>query len=283
MPLLSKEDIKTLAEGRPGWHVSMFIPMHRAGVETLQNPVRCKNLLRQAEEHLLTGGWRPLQVQELLEPVQHLLADHDFWQHQSHGLALFLAADIFRVYRLPLVFEELLVVNQRFHLKPLLPLLSGDGRFFILALSQNQVRFLECTRYSVREVELPSNVPKSRAEALKYDDFERQLQFHTRTPPVASPGSGERGAMFHGQGVGIDDAKERILEYFQQVDHGLHEVLRNEHAPLVLAGVEYLLPIYKEAATYAHVVEGRRHGQSRRSACGGITRARLGTGGAAFS
>jgi hypothetical protein len=60
--------------------------------------------------------------------------------------------------------------------------------------------------------------------------------------------------MYHGHGVGIDDAKERIVEYFQQVDHGLHEVLRNEQAPLVLAGVEYLLPLYKEAATYAHVV-----------------------------
>ena len=255
MPLLSKEDIKTLAERRPGWHVSMFIPMHRAGVETLQNPVRCKNLLRQAEERLLAGGLRPLQAQELLEPVQQLLADYAFWQHQNDGLALFLAADIFRVYRLPLVFEELVVVTQRFHLKPLLSLLSGDGRFFILALSQNQVRLLECTRHSVRQVELPSHVPQSRAEALKYDDFERQLQFHTRTPPVGSPTSGERGAMYHGQGVGIDDAKERILEYFQQVDHGLHEVLRNERDPLVLAGVEYLLPLYKEAATYAHVVE----------------------------
>src|SRR5919109_2608618 len=38
MPLLSREDIRTLIERRPGWHVSMFIPMHRAGLETLQNP-----------------------------------------------------------------------------------------------------------------------------------------------------------------------------------------------------------------------------------------------------
>ena len=66
--------------------------MRRAGVETLQNPVRCKNLLRQAEERLLAGGLRPLQAQELLEPVQQLFADFDFWQHQNDGLALFLAA-----------------------------------------------------------------------------------------------------------------------------------------------------------------------------------------------
>jgi hypothetical protein len=40
--------------------------------------------------------------------------------------------------------------SDRFHLKPLLPLLTGDGRFYILALSQNQVRLLQGTRYSVR-------------------------------------------------------------------------------------------------------------------------------------
>ena len=74
-----------LTERRSGWHISMFLPMHQSGVETLQNPVRCKNLLRQAEEHLLAGGVRPPQAQEWLAPVQRLLADYDFWQHQSAG------------------------------------------------------------------------------------------------------------------------------------------------------------------------------------------------------
>ena len=117
MTLLTKEDLTTLAERRPGWHVSFFPPMHRAGVATLQNPVRCKNLLRQAEEHLLAHGLRPASAQELLAPVQRLLANYDFWQHQSEELALFVAPEVFRHYRLPLTFEELVVVTQRFHLK----------------------------------------------------------------------------------------------------------------------------------------------------------------------
>jgi len=233
----------------------MFLPMHRGGVESLQNAVRCKNLLRQAEEHLLAAGLRPPQIQAFLAPVQQRLTDYDFWQHQSNGLALFIGPEVFRLYRLPLPFAELVVVNQRFHLKPLLPLLSGDGRFYVLALSQNQLRLLECTRYSVTEVDLP-NVPKSRDEALKYDvETERQLQFHTRTQSFAAPGSGERGAIFHGHGVGIDDAKDRIVEYFRLVDRGLSEIIEPKPAPLVLAGVEYLLPLYREVTAYAHVVE----------------------------
>jgi hypothetical protein len=47
----------------------------------------------------------------------------------------------------------LVIVSERFHVKPLLPLLSGDGRFYVLALSQNEIRLLQGTRYSVEQVD----------------------------------------------------------------------------------------------------------------------------------
>jgi hypothetical protein len=144
------------------------------------------------------------------------------------------------------------VVGERFHLKPLLPLLSGDGRFYVLALSQAEVRLFQCTRYSVGEVALES-IPGSLAEALRYDDPERQLQFHTGTPT----GTGKRAALFHGHGVGTDDTKDNILRYFRQVDRGLRALLGEESAPLVLAGVDYLFPIYREANTYPNLLEKR--------------------------
>jgi hypothetical protein len=52
-----------------------------------------------------------------------------------------------RSYRLPLPFEQLVVISDDFHLKPPLPFFASDGRFYILALSQNQVRLLEGIRY----------------------------------------------------------------------------------------------------------------------------------------
>ncbi|MBD1923849.1 hypothetical protein H6F77_22675 [Microcoleus sp. FACHB-831] len=39
------------------------------------------------------------------------------------------------------------------------------------------------------------------------------------------------------------------------IDGALHDFLRNKKSPLVLAGVEYLFPVYKEANTYQHLVE----------------------------
>lgn len=119
-----------------------------------------------------------------------------------------------------------------------------------MAEGQNVVRLFHGTRYSVSEVEL-ENVPESLAEAIRYDDPEKQLQFHTQTPG----GRGDRGAIFHGHAVVTDDGKQDILRFFQQIDKGLQqELFQDERAPLVLAGVEYLFPIYKEANTYGYLL-----------------------------
>jgi hypothetical protein len=259
MNILKRDDLKRLSEKRDGWHVSIFMPTHRAGAETQQDPIRLKNLLGQAEERLLASdrdrgrrGLRAPEAKALLEPASRLVQDSLFWQRQSDGLAIFISSEIAQHYRLPFEFEDLVVVADRFHMKPLLRLLSGDGRFYVLALSQDQVRLLQGSRYSVGDVELKS-VPSSLAEALRFDDPERRLQFHTASGPTG--GKGGRPAMFYGQGAPSQDEKGDILRYFQKLDQGLQELLADEQAPLVLAGVDYLLPLYREANTYPHLVE----------------------------
>jgi hypothetical protein len=49
--------------------------------------------------------------------------------------------------------------------------------------------------------------------------------------------------------------KEEALRYFQQVDHAVRHALRDESAPLLLAGIAYLLPIYRAANTYPQLIE----------------------------
>ena len=250
MNLLAIDELTTLATESNSTCISIYTPMERLGAETQQNPIRFKNLVRQAEEQLLAMGMSEQDAKELLQPV-HELDTYEFWQHQSDGLAILLSPNQFRYYCLPIAFPELTVVTERFHLKPLLQLLSGDGQFYILALSQNQVRLFQGTRYHVNEVEL-TDVPTNIAEALQYDDPEKSLQFHTASSQGSSGGDGS--AIFHGQGGGNDDHKDGLLRYFRKVSNGLESFLKNEKAPLILAGVDYLLPIYQQANTYAHLL-----------------------------
>lgn len=254
MSLLSQEEVKTLArhDEQAGPCVSIFMPTHRLGPETRQDPIRLKNLVATAEERLISGGLRAPKARALLEPAHTLIDDNDFWQQQRAGLALFLGPDLFRPFRLPFQLEERLVVGHRFHLKPLLPLLGFEDQFYVLAVSQNEVRLFAGTRDSMEPVDL-GDVATSLAEALRFDQPEKQQQFHTGTTGSAT-GAGQRTAMFHGQGVGTDEAQENLLRFFQQLEQGVTARLRNSQAPLILAGVEYLFPIYQAANSYRHLL-----------------------------
>jgi hypothetical protein len=256
MNTLSREGLHTLMETQHGPCISLYMPTDRTGVERQQDQLRIRRLIREVES-LITGKEYPhsVQLEDVLKPLRALLDNEQFWLYASDGLAIFRSPELFRAYRLPSPFKEQVVVSDHFFLKPLLPLLTHDGRFYILALSQNAVRLLACTHYSADELELPEQVPTSLADFLKDEERENDLQSHSSASVGTMGKGGRHPAVFHGQGVGIDEAKDDILRYFQHIDHGLHELLRNETAPLVLAGVEYLFPVYHEANTYPHLLE----------------------------
>lgn len=250
MDLVNNIDLEALLAKRDGPCISLYMPAERMGAETRQNPIRFKNMLTQVENRLDDLQLSSEQREDLLTPLQQLRDDRVFWQEQSDGLAVFIAPGEFYTYRLPLEFEELVVVGARFHIKPLLPAFSLNQRFFILALSLNNVQLFQATEYSLGEIEL-EGVATSMTEALKLDDPEREAQFHTAT---TNPGSaGTRDAIFHGHAPD-EDRKSDILRFFRAVDHGVADVLASERAPLVLVGVDYLHPLYHEANSYPHLI-----------------------------
>lgn len=252
MNIPTRADLQTLIEERGDPAVTITMPTHPASDLVQQDPIRLKNLLNEAEERLVAWGLRAPAVRSLLEPMRELTISESFWEESGNGLALFRTADAFRLYRLPFDLHAEVKVSDRYHLKHLLPLLTGDGHYYILALSQNEVRMLYGTRYEIEQVELES-VPPSLAEALKYDEPSRYLQWHSST---MTPMGSRRPAMFHGHGAAnATDAKDAIRRYFHKVNAGLQEMLADERAPVVLAAVEYLIPIYLEVSDYRHVLE----------------------------
>ena len=232
MNILSRDEFISLMQEKLGTCVSIYMPTLNKGVDTQQNQIRYKNLLRDAEERLISAGLRSSEAKDLIAPAQELMGDSSFWWNQKAGLALFFSLDFFKYYLVPQDFEELVVVAERFHLKPLLPILNKNLEFYILAISQNSLRLFECSRFHSREVRL-EGMPESLDEALNLDGFEKRLQLHT----------------------GAEDTKLKIFQYFKQIDKGLREFLKDKKSPLIFAGVDYLLPIYKEANTYPKLTE----------------------------
>ena len=248
MPTLYQDELKSVMTEGQGPAVSLFLPAHRVGPDIQQDSIRLKNLLIAAEKQLVNEGTRASEARNLLAPVSALLDDAAFWRHQDNGLAIFRSRDVFRVYRLPLTLEEFVQVSDRFSVKPLLPILINESRFYVLALSQKAIRLLECSRDHVHAVDLP-NVPQGMVEALP--EWTSPQDQHYSLP--MGPNTSTR---FHGHEAGTDDLDAvNVTRYFHRVREGLEDIFKHNRAPIILACVEYLAPLFKEASGDRNVLE----------------------------
>ncbi len=252
MDLLNVEQLRELLNACNGTCLSLYMPTYKKGKDSEQNHIRLKNLLAEAERQLDEGGMRPREQERFLRPVYDYLNDPAMWRFQDEGLAIFLTqGDVFRIFQVPIPFEEIALVNDRFHFKPLFPLFSGNGLFYVLALTLARPRLFACSHFTIRELEIP-DAPKGIEDTLKYDVRESHLQFHNEQgTTVQSRGS----LMFHGHGGGNQSEKSDIERYCRDVDHALHGVIHGKNDPLLIAGVEPAVTIYRETNTYPHLSE----------------------------
>jgi hypothetical protein len=227
MDTLSREELRYLVQIRQQPCLSIFLPTHRAGRETEEDRIRLKTLLRDAESRLAKMGVPKRTLREALAPARPLAEERDFWRYQSDGLALFLAPGYFRYLRVPLQLQDFIAAADRFDITPLLPLWTLEDRFHLLALSRNQVRLFEGTRFAVNEVDTNS-IPRSFNEAIESQVDQSHREQHTAKPGLPKD----------------------LLVYFRSIDRGLRSLLNAVRIPLVLAGVDEALSFYHQVNTY---------------------------------
>jgi hypothetical protein len=245
------DDLKNLIADRQGPHVSVYTKTTRGG--GAQDVIRWKHQLDDAQHRLAALGMSRGQAMEFVLTPRVFLKRSDFWKDTGDGLATFLAPDFFRAYRLPLAFDDAVFIGSRFHIKPVLSWFTGEGKFHVLALSQKHARLFEGNAHRLHFVAELSNME----QALAAHDRDEVLNLHTR---VGAGGTGMQ-AVFHGQGVGIDDHKEDLVRYFRQVDREVNEHV-GAQSPLLLATVSYLAPIYRKASKHPHLLDTSIHGNA---------------------
>lgn len=252
---ITRGDIERLA-GATGLCVSAYIPAAESGTGRKEGPIRLKNKLDEAHRMLVATGMRPTLAFDLLEPAAKLSRNVDFWMDVAPGVAVFLHEGEFRVYRVPYPVPELVVVGSRHHLLPLMPVLNEEAAY-VLALDEQHVRLLLVNHELVRPIHV-LGMPGSLAEALGPEYSEKQRQLHT----VGA--SGRMGSVSHGAGDRAADTKDRDLRFAQAVDRALTKHLARSKAPLILAGSDPLLSVYRNASHYSHVERAAIEGSPQR-------------------
>ncbi|WP_373058852.1 hypothetical protein [Zunongwangia sp. H14] len=250
MSIISQEKFKEISNFHGEPCVSIFLPTQRGGKEVLEQKSRTqlKSIWDETKKELEAMEVPGEKIEQLGKPVQELIDDAEFWRHQSDGLAIFSAEGFFEKFTVPVNFEAYKYISKEFYVRPLVPVFNGDERFYLLAVTQDSVSFYEATKHSIGEIEVDDLTPSQLEDRVGYDYEEKHSKSKTQNSQTGS-------ATTHGYDAANRDDKNEILRFFRAIDKGLHEILRDEKAPLVVACQDYLFPIYKEANSYKNLFD----------------------------
>jgi hypothetical protein len=251
--LFTRSDLSTLLTADPALGISIFLPTHVLGSEVRQGPIRLKNLTAQARDDLVSTGLERAEAEAFLAPATALIEDYRFWQHQNHGLALFLDGGEPRCYRVPLPLAERVVVGPGFHVRPLLPVLEADGAFLVVTITADQVRLCEASRFALVEDDA-ADLPRSLDEVLGEADYQNPLQ----ASPVARPNTGSI-SISQAQVYGDSPAewrKGRLVEFARRVAAALQQHVAANPTPIVLVADAKIGGHIKQLGTLGPLLAG---------------------------
>lgn len=235
------ETLRNLADNKDLTCLSFYLPMARFGKDSTANPTRLKNQLAEARARLSEMGMEQKMTEHLLEPIEEVVPKYEFWQHQDDGLAILRSENVLKMFSVPPPVPELVMVSNRFHLKPLLPQLDGHQHFHILAVSEGHVRLYQADRWNIEDVS-PKDMPKTREDFAPLDNPQRTLQEN----------QGIAGATH-----GLDrDYQHRLIEdFYHAVDREVTKYLNKHGGSLILAGPKAEVHRYRHISKWSDIVE----------------------------
>ena len=230
--LLTIESLGELTSVHQPPCLSLYQPTHRRHPENQQDPIRFRNLVKELEASL-RQKYPAVETRLLLEPLEALADNRDFWNHTLDGLAVLGGPSFFQVFRLQRPVADLAVVADSFQTKPLRRFLQSVDRYQVLGLSRHKVQLFEGNRDVLDEVDLAAGVPRTITEALG-----EELTEPSQT--VASYGGvgGTHTPMRHGDGGKTAQVDIDADRFFRAVDRAvLEHHSQPSGLPLMLAAL----------------------------------------------
>jgi Bacterial archaeo-eukaryotic release factor family 11 len=231
----SSADLKSLASHRDAICVSIYLPTTPVSQEAAGDRIELKNLAKEALRQLETANADKRRVAALMEHLDDLIDDDEFWRFQARSLAVLATPDNARTFRVPNTLVSIVEVSDRFHLKPLLRAVAFPNTCFVLALAENAVRVVEVSADLPPAVVKVDGMPKDAASAVG------RASVNDRSPS--------------GRLQGSEGQKVLLRQFARKVDQGLRGLLSGSDVPLLLAASEPLASIFRSVNSYAHLAK----------------------------
>jgi hypothetical protein len=230
-------------------------------VVSIPNPLeieaRFKNAIRGLEKKLneMDSG---IDIPQLMRPVRDLAVTAESAGIWAQSINIFRSPDLFRCFRLSEPAKETMAVEQRFQVRPLLSTFAREQRFSILALSRRNVRLFHCTQHDAEEDSLSGFAPQDIRVWMGTWKPDHVLDNRA----VAGPSAGSMKGVAFTTSRDREREHEYLAHFYTDVDRGIHALLRRYGGPLVLAGVQEDVTIYRHVNTYPRLLEKAVNGSS---------------------
>ena len=211
------------------------------------NVLKWKECIRSLQQKMERHG---APARELAETISEWDSVIGGAKPEGKSIAVFRSPDVFRVTWLEREVASKAVIGPHFYVRPLLAELTKPKTFYLLALSQKDIRLLCCTSSSSEEVAL-----SKRGVVTSFEQYMNSAKpDHTQNLGAsAGPSAGSSKGVFNGTGTEKEDRDKYLLHFYKQIDRGVNDVLRGKTAPLVLAGVDYELSLYRDINSYPNL------------------------------
>lgn len=228
---MNQQDVRLLQQVTGYPCVTITLPTHRTVPENRQDPLRLKNLIKEAADRLL-NEFTKRDMEALFKRLENLTNAIDF-QKSLDGLALFVNQDFGRAFRLPFTIKERVVVDESFSTRDLVHALNHSTRYWVLVLSEKPSRLYEGFNHILTEIEAGGF-------------------------PMVHEGPGGEAPLPGGFGVRKSAYRdERHRQFFRKVDEALKRFLANDPLPLFVVGVDRHHAFFNEVSAHTHAIAGR--------------------------
>ena len=218
------------------FNVSLIVPIENESFDLEVNKNRVKEAIRDAGEKIID---RKTDYDFLIDRMLGLF-EHIDWHHPMKGIGMFVSPSVAEWIYFSNPVTEKIMVGDLFETRDLVFEMTHTMKFWLLVMSMNKTRLFRGEGRKLNEIQ-DDHFPTSYVEEFDFD----------QTP----------SRMRSTQGVDTTQVQEgRKKEYFRKVDSFLGLFMKTGKQPLIIAGVNDVMALFREVTLHEKYIIGRVHG-----------------------
>lgn len=216
--------------------ISIYMSTHRTREGSRKDLIKFKNIIQSIEKDLLRTKYKK-EVNIFLKTLHDIENDRLFWNKTKDGLVILINKNRCVIYILNREVEDLYVISDSFHIKPLVRVFQSTDKYYVLGLNRKKFVLYYGDRYGLKEISFNKDMGIEDILGNEYDK------------PYLSQGRYGKGGeiMFHGHGGKKEDIDKITEKYFRYIDKLIMRDYTNfTNAPLILVGLSENQGIFRK-------------------------------------